>query len=262
MNHLLPIGYGLVAGITVLIGAWFMYKARERLKPSHIGVMQAVAGGVLAYLALETGHGASEYVEKLAKPNTVVDFLIASVVTTAAFIFTFVILAKAERMGYRAGLSPSIATALIVALALGIHNIGEGFAIAGSLLTGAVAPAVLFTVGFAVHNATEGFAIVGPILGDRNARPSLTYITGLSLLAGLPVIPGVAIYYTGLSSELFIATLNTVASASIIYALLHVNLGALPRLGGLTSYKFWASLVAGVALAFTTESFLLFALPE
>ncbi|WP_148682678.1 ZIP family metal transporter [Pyrobaculum ferrireducens] len=259
MEHLLPLWYGFLAGITVLIGAWVMYKARERMSPQRMGVLQAVAGGVLAYLALETGHAAAEHVEKLARPDTLLDFLVSSLVTTVAFIATFILLAKAERMGHKAGLSPSLASALIVALALGIHNVGEGFAIAASLLAGAVASAVLFTVGFAVHNATEGFAIVGPLLGDRNAKPSLAYITGLSLLAGLPVIPGAAIYYTGLGNELFISTLNTIANASIVYALLHVNLGALSRLGGLTSYKFWTSLVAGVALAFSTESIVLFA---
>ncbi|AEA12505.1 zinc transporter, ZIP family [Thermoproteus uzoniensis 768-20] len=261
MDQLVPIGYGFLAGITVLIGAWSMYLARYRLDQKSLGTLQAMAGGILAYLALETGHEASEYVEGLAKPATLPDFLAAVAVTTAALVATFVVFAKAERLGARAGAAPSSASAFIVALSLGIHNVGEGFAIAASLLAGAVASAALFTVGFAVHNATEGFAIVGPLLGDRAARPSPAYIAGLSLLAGLPAIPGAAVYYTGLGGGLFIATLDTVATASIVYALLHVNLSALPKLGGLTSYRFWASLVAGVALAFATESILLFAMP-
>lgn len=261
MESILPLLYGLLAGITVLIGAVTMYKAREKLKTGHLGVLQAIAGGVLAYLALETGHEASEYVESLAKPDTLLDFLTASITTTLAFIITFLALAMGERLGLRAGMSPTYATAFVISLALGVHNVGEGFAIAASLLAGALASAVLFTVGFAIHNATEGFAIVGPLLGDRNARPSLMYITGLSMLAGLPVIPGVAVYYAGFNNALFIAILNTVANASIVYALLHVNLSALSKLGGLTSYKFWASLTAGVALAFSTESLLLLALP-
>lgn len=262
MENLIPLLYGFLAGVTVLIGAVAMYKAREKLKPGHLGVLQAIAGGILAYLALETGHGAAEYVESLAKPETFPDFVTASIITTAAFVITFLALAKGERLGLRAGMSPTYATAFVIALALGVHNVGEGFAIAASLLAGALASAVLFTMGFAIHNATEGFAIVGPLLGDRNARPSLTYITALSMLAGLPVIPGVAVYYAGFNNALFIAVLNTVANASIVYALLHVNLNARSKLGGLTSYKFWASLTAGVAIAFSTESILLFALPE
>ncbi len=47
-----------------------------------------------------------------------------------------------------------------MALAYGIHNVGEGFVIASALLSGAVANALLFTVGFAVHNATEGLGTV------------------------------------------------------------------------------------------------------
>jgi hypothetical protein len=52
--------------------------------------------------------------------------------------------------------------------------------------------------------------------------------------------------------------LNTAAEASLIYALLHVNLSALSKLGGVSSPRFWLALVAGVATALGTESFLLF----
>jgi ZIP family zinc transporter len=113
----------------------------------------------------------------------------------------------------------SLLTAFIVALAYGIHNVGEGFAIASALLSGAV--------GFAVHNATEGFGIVAPLLGDRRARVDLKMLVGLSLLAGVPVVPGAAVYYLGIYSETFLAVLGTAAEASLVYALLHVNLGAM-----------------------------------
>ena len=50
---------------------------------------------------------------------------------------------------------------------------------------------------------------------------------GLSILAGLPVMPGSAVYYLGIYSEAFLAVLGTAAEASLAYALLHVNLSAM-----------------------------------
>lgn len=259
MKDLTPLVYGFVAGITVLIGVLAMYYAKRRLNDSLLGALQAFAGGVLAYLALETGLLVAEYVESLARWETAIEFITASVVTTAAFLATFLVLTKVEKIAIRGGWRQSLAVASIIAVAFGVHNVGEGFAIAASLLTGAVGSALLFTIGFAVHNATEGFAIAGPLLTDRGVVVRLPFLVYLSLLAGLPAVAGVSIYYVGVLDELFLAVLNTVANASIVYALLHVNLGALAKLGGVSSPKFWTALTLGVALAFTTESIILFA---
>ncbi len=49
--------------------------------------------------------------------------------------------------------------------------------------------------------------------------------------------------------------LGTAAAASLVYALLHVNLSAV--LGGVSSSRFWLALTAGVAAAFAAESALL-----
>jgi Predicted divalent heavy-metal cations transporter len=136
----------------------------------------------------------------------------------------------------------SLLTAFIAALAYGVHNVGEGFAIAGDLPSGAVANALLFTAGFAVHNATEGLGIAAPLLGDRRARADLRLLVGISHLAGLPVMPGSAVYYLGIYSETFRAVLGTAAAASLVYALLYVNLSAV--LGGVSSSRFWLALTA------------------
>jgi ZIP family zinc transporter len=115
-------------------------------------------------------------------------------------------------------------------------------AIDASLLARRIASALLFTVGFVVNNVTEGFTIVG-LFSTRSPvevvnRRLVSLVAGLSLLAGLPVVPGALVYYLGISSELFTATLLTIATASIIYAMLHVNLSALAKLGGVSGPLF------------------------
>ena len=143
------------------------------------------------------------------------------------FTGVFLLLSWVERRATARGMPQFLLTVFIVALAYGVHNVGEGFATAGALLSGAVANALLFTVGFAVHNATEGFGIAAPLLGDRRARVDLKMLVGLSLQAGLPLMPGSAVYCLGICSETFLAVLGTAAEASLVYAPLHVNLSAM-----------------------------------
>jgi len=109
-------------------------------------------------------------VERLARWETFGLFLRDAVLTTAVFAGVFLLLSWVERRATARGMPQSLLTAFIVALAYGVHNVGEGFAIAGALLSGAVANALLFTMGFATHNATEGFSIAAPLLGDGRAR--------------------------------------------------------------------------------------------
>ena len=52
------------------------------------------------------------------------------------------------------------------------------------------------------------------MLEDGRARADLRLLVGLSLLAGLPVMPGAAVYHLGIYSETFLAVLGTAAEAS------------------------------------------------
>jgi ZIP family zinc transporter len=93
--------------------------------------VRAFAGGILAYIALEIGAEVAEYVERLAKWETFGLFLRDAVLTTAVFAGVFLLLSRVERRATARGMPQSLLTAFIAALAYGVHNVGEGFAIAG-----------------------------------------------------------------------------------------------------------------------------------
>ena len=77
----------------------------------------------------------------------------------------------AARAGARGRGGASGATlALLVAIGIGLHNLGEGVAIGSAYAAGALALGAFLVVGFAIHNTTEGLAIVAPI---AHAQPSL-----------------------------------------------------------------------------------------
>ena len=81
--------------------------------------------------------------------------------------------------------------AFLVALGIGLHNLGEGLAIGSAYAIGSLALGAALIVGFALHNTTEGLAIVAPIArGEAAARPSLRRLVGLGLVAGLPAVLG------------------------------------------------------------------------
>ena len=83
-------------------------------------------------------------------------------------------------LGYRA--------ALLVAIGIGLHNLGEGLAIGSAYAVGSLALGAALIVGFALHNTTEGLAIVAPVARDRSAR--LRRLVILGLVAGAPAVLG------------------------------------------------------------------------
>jgi ZIP family zinc transporter len=82
--------------------------------------------------------------------------------------------------GYRA--------AFLVALGIGLHNLGEGLAIGSAYAVGSLALGAALVVGFAIHNTTEGLAIVAPV--SREKRVLLSRLVLLGVLAGAPAVVG------------------------------------------------------------------------
>ncbi len=80
---------------------------------------------------------------------------------------------------------------LLVAIGIGLHNLGEGLAIGSAYAIGELALGAFLVFGFALHNTTEGLAIVAPLA--REARPSLARLSVLGLIAGAPAILGAVI---------------------------------------------------------------------
>jgi ZIP family zinc transporter len=77
--------------------------------------------------------------------------------------------------------------ALMIAIGIGLHNLGEGLAIGSAYAVGELALGAFLVIGFAIQNTTEGIAIVAPLTRER---PSLWRLAALGLIAGVPAIVG------------------------------------------------------------------------
>jgi zinc transporter ZupT len=93
----------------------------------------------------------------------------------------------------------------MIAIGIGLHNLGEGLAIGSAYAVGELALGTFLVVGFAIHNTTEGLAIVAPVARERAAR--LGRLIVLGLIAGAPAILGAWIgasaYQPGVAALMF-----------------------------------------------------------
>jgi zinc transporter ZupT len=96
-----------------------------------------------------------------------------------------------ERRGSARGGAAGYRLAFLVALGIGLHNLGEGLAIGSAYAIGALALGAALVVGFALHNTTEGLAIVAPVARNPGtAAGRLRRLAFLGLIAGAPAILG------------------------------------------------------------------------
>ena len=82
-----------------------------------------------------------------------------------------------------------MALALLVAVGIGVHNLGEGLAIGSSFAFGELALGTFLIVGFMIHNVTEGLGIAAPV-AEGGGRPPVGRLAALALIAGAPAILG------------------------------------------------------------------------
>ena len=152
---------------------------------------------------------------------------------------------RARRRGER---SPLYVAGLI-ALGIGLHNLGEGLAIGASYATGEIALGTFLVIGFLLHNTTEGLGIVTP-LADQ--RPSLRTLIALGALAGVPTVLGAWIggfTYSPVWTTLFFA-IGAGAIAQVVYELWRLfgrRAGA-----GLMAPLNAAGLLAGMLIMYAT----------
>jgi zinc transporter, ZIP family len=106
----------------------------------------------------------------------------------------------------------------LIALGIGLHNLGEGLAIGTSYATGEIALGTFLVIGFLLHNTTEGLGIVTPLADER---PRLRSLILLGSLAGVPTVLGAwlgGFTYSPAWTTLFLA-IGAGAIAQVVYEL-------------------------------------------
>jgi zinc transporter, ZIP family len=138
--------------------------------------------------------------------------------------------------------------AFLVALGIGLHNLGEGLAIGSAYAVGSLALGAALIVGFALHNTTEGLAIVAP---TARARLSLGRLALLGLLAGAPAVLGAWIGASAFHPSAA-ALLFGVGAGAIAQVIVQILPQVRERDGRLLSPLVGAGLLAGLLVMYAT----------
>ena len=136
----------------------------------------------------------------------------------------------------------------LIAMGIGLHNLGEGLAIGSAYAVGEITLGTTLVLGFLLHNTTEGIGIVAPIAREH---PSLVRLGALGAVAGVPTILGAWIggfSYSPTMAVLFLA-MGAGAVVQVVW-----TLGRLlkARTGGLAEPLNAVGLLAGLALMWAT----------
>ncbi len=179
------LGYGviglLVGVVPVALGLLWLPSLR-RAGAAWLAVFMALTAGLLTFLGVEALFEALE-LQAALPPSLGGPGLVLLGVAASALGMTFL---SARLTKGRVGAS-GLALALLVAIGIGVHNLGEGLAIGTSFATGELQLGAFLVIGFMVHNVTEGLGIAAPA---TSARVTLVQLGGLALIAGAPAILG------------------------------------------------------------------------
>jgi len=238
----------LVGVVPVVLGLLWLPSLR-RAKPEWLAAFMALTGGLLTFLALDALAEALELQAVL--PGALGGTGLVLLGVGASYLgLTFVSQRFAARSESRGGVLGGLALATLVAVGIGLHNLGEGLAIGTSFALGELTLGTFFIVGFMVHNVTEGLGIAAPVA--ERARVSLGRLAALALIAGAPTIAGAWIggYVT---NDVLAVLFFGLAAGAALQVVVEVGRYVARRApGGLTSGYVVGGFLAGIAVMYVT----------
>ena len=177
---------GLLIGVVPIMIGLLWYPFIKKLGKNTFNFFLAFTIGLLLFLGLDAIEEAFE----------ISDTHLASVFNGELLIATVVILSFLGLYGIGnllikrsefSKMSKGLAISLMVAIGIGLHNLGEGLAVGAAIALGQVALSTFLIIGFAIHNTTEGLAIAAPLTRTKSV---IGKMVGFGLIAGIPAIFG------------------------------------------------------------------------
>ncbi len=185
---LLGIYVGVIPVLLGLLWLPFLKTLRER----WYGFLLALTIGLLVFLGFDAFAEAIELLSDLPQSYNgigilLIGFLLA-IITLSAVSY------RMEHYKAREEHKAALVWGYLIALGIGLHNLGEGLAIGSAYAIGEVALGSLLVIGFMVHNVTEGVAILAPLARLSSLIKNFyIHLVLMGILAGGPTILGTLI---------------------------------------------------------------------
>lgn len=193
---------GLYAGVIPVILGLLWYPFLRQIDEKWIHFFLSLTIGLLVFLAVDALDEAFEVSEAVPGAFQGVGLIALGV---AGALLVLRALAGARTSSDSGNRQTALTVAYLIAIGIGLHNLGEGLAIGAAYSLGEIALGSFLVIGFALHNTTEGLAIVAPIASER---PPLWHLGVLGAIAGIPTILGAWVggfFYSPIAATLFLA---------------------------------------------------------
>jgi zinc transporter, ZIP family len=245
-------GYALIGALVgivpVALGLLWLPSLR-RARPEWLAAFMALTGGLLTFLAVEALAEALELQAvlpgALGGPG-----LVVLGVALSYLALTFLSQRLSSGGAARGGTLGGLALAMLVAIGIGVHNLGEGLAIGSSFALGELTLGTFLIVGFMIHNVTEGLGIAAPAAEGR--APGFGRLALLALIAGAPTILGAWIGGYLTNDVLGVLFFSLAAGAALQVVVEVVRYVGRRAPGGLTSGYAVGGFLAGLAIMYVT----------
>ncbi|MGH9338540.1 MAG: ZIP family metal transporter [Acidobacteriota bacterium] len=212
---------GIYAGVIPVFLGLMWYPFLRNLSSLWIDFFLSLTVGLLFFLAVDTLAEALETAELV--PSAFQGLLLVAIGVFGTLLILFYLARSRPERADKATPEGRHWTSLMIAVGIGLHNLGEGLAIGSAYSIGEIALGTFLVVGFMLHNLTEGLGILAPIAKDR---PTLARLCLLGLIAGGPTVVGTWIggfSYSPLWTTLFLA-IGAGAILQVIYELSQIFL--------------------------------------
>jgi len=238
----------LVGIVPVALGlAWL--PSLRRAAPRSLSAFMALTAGLLTFLMVEALAEALKL--QAALPSALNGTGLVVLGVAASYLGLTLVASRLSGGGDGAEPLGGLGLATLVAIGIGVHNLGEGLAIGSSLALGELALGTFLIVGFMIHNLTEGLGIAAPV-AEGAARAGVARLGVLALVAGAPAILGAWIGGF-LVSDLLAVLFFAVAAGAALQVVVEVGRYVARRApGGLTSAPVVGGYLAGIAAMYAT----------
>ncbi len=244
---------GIYVGVIPVYLGFLWFPFLRRVSKKWMNFFLSLTAGLLIFLGADALHEAFEVAERT--PGVFQGVALITIGTLLSFLFLVIV--GRRTMGSQASQKGDfyvrLTLAYMIALGIGLHNLGEGLAIGSAYVLGEVALGAFLVIGFAIHNITEGFGIVAPVAsGDK---PRNIHFLILGLVAGAPAILGTWIggfIYSDIWATLFFA-IGAGAIFQVVYEIIKLmSRESEAGIGNLTNF---AGLVLGLLIMYVTGLF-------
>ena len=175
---------GLYVGVIPIILGMLWLPVLKQMGAGTMLFLMSATVGLLLFLGIDATTEALELTGDLSETFQGVGIIAIGIVGTWLLLDA---IGRRQSGGERSEAGRRLSLATVIAIGIGLHNLGEGLAIGAAYAVGAAALGTFLVVGFIIQNITEGLGIIVPIAKDS---PPLRKLAWLGLIGGAPAIVG------------------------------------------------------------------------